>query len=528
MRNANIRMGAGICLGLVLATSGCANLSESAAMRRQRAAAASRSRRIIYNNDSGDIYPAGADTPAGFLAQRMEATQNSQVESVFYCTGATTMFSHLARVGETYGEFVTTQGLGDNIERLKAAGHDVLDLVIEFCRDEGLEVFFTHRINDIHDSMASCNFELSRWKREHPEYCLGRPEAMGKYDLNDPRYWWSALDFELAEVRHYLIAILDDVCARYDLDGIEIDYFRSPMFFRPNLEFEPATPEQVEIMTGFQRRIRELAVRHGTRRGRPLLVATRVPMTPAACRHVGIDIEGWLRSNLLDVITMGGGYVPFTMPTEVMVKLGHAYGKPVYPAISASGMRGRHGSIEAWRGAAANAWHSGADGIYLFNHFPRETSSQFKTLGGPEGLRFLDKLFAIDNVAILEGDLRQGIVQSQILPVQLDPAGKPRDVLLPVADDLAAAAAAGRLRDHYLLLRLDGLTPEESLVLWVNGGEVAAAAETREAGWLTFEPDPVLFQQGSNQIRLARRRAGNATETPVTLAALELHVKYQP
>ena len=291
--------------------------------------------------DGCDALAAGANTVVGFLSKRMSATIGTQVDSVFYCTGATTMFTHRAKVGETLERQVADKSSAaarharNNLAALKERGHDPLELAVRLCRRNGLEAFFTHRINDIHDTFL--DWELSTRKREHPEYLMGKREDMKKYNGNDPRYWWSALDFERPEVLNYLIAIIRDVCRRYDIDGIEIDYFRSPMFFRPNLAYQPATPTQVSILTGFQRRVREVAYQAGNRRGRPILVATRVPMTTAKCRHVGISIKAWLAEGLLDVLTIAGGYVPLAAGPSSL----HATGRPGSSALRGQGVRDR-------------------------------------------------------------------------------------------------------------------------------------------------------------------------------------------
>jgi len=454
---------------------------ESEALARKRQELKHRRRRIIYNNDGCDIFPSDAKTPEGFLAQRMEAVPDSQVDSVFYCTGATVMFSHDAKVGETYGRYPTdNEGIDiANSAALIAQGTDTLKLVVDFCKEHDLEVFFTHRINDIHDSMASGDFELATWKRDHPEYLLGKKEDQGKYTGSDPRYWWSSLDFEIPEVRDYLLAIIEDVLTRYDLDGIEIDYFRSPMFFAPNLDYKPATPKQVNILTGFQRRVREAAYGEGARRGRPVLVATRVPMTVRKCRHVGIDIKTWLADDLLDVLTIGGGYVPFTMPTRDLVDLGHRHDAPVYPTMSASGLRNRFRTIKAWRGAAANAWLNGADGIVLFNTFPGvQGHPHFTQLGDPEALRYADKVFAVENWKITEGDLAQGIKQDQILPVQA-PAGGAAKVVLPIGDDVAAAAGEGKVERVSLHVCCDPLAEGDRVSVRLNGRDAPPQDTTR-------------------------------------------------
>jgi len=505
---------------------------ESAEMARMRETAKNRRRRLIYNNDSGDIYAAGANTPDGFLAVRMKPVLDTQVDSVFYCTGATTMFSHQAKVGEVYGKYVTSGDLAKNIEGLKAVGTDALELAIKFCHENDLEIFFTHRINDIHDSMDSCSFELSTWKREHPEYCLGKREDRDKYTLEDPRYWWSSLDFQIDEVREYLLAIIDDVLARYDVDGIEIDYFRSPLFFRPNLTYKPASANQMAILTGFQRGVRELAYAHGNRRGRPILVATRVPMIPAACRHVGIDIERWLADDLLDVLTTGGGYAPFTMPTRTLVELGHAHDVPVYPTLSASGFAHQgYNTLEGWCGTASNAWQAGADGIVLFNTFPSQPQHpHFTKLGSPKTLEGLNKLFVVDNGKVTkEGDLRQAIVTSQILPVALSARGTPHKVILPLGDDIAGAApldGTGKLAGAVLRVHFGGKGPQDTVEARLNGKPIATKAEADD-GWMTYDADPKIWLRGDNALsfRVTSGRAGG--KAGITVEAVELNVTYK-
>jgi len=135
---------------LLLASSVLA--SESAEFSAQREEMKNRQRRIIYNSDGGEMYGAGAGTVDGFYAQRMDWTVGTQVDSVFYCTGATVMFTHLAQVGETYGDRGEDDLWCRNVQEHKKAGRDVLTLVIAHGHKNGKEVFFTHLINDIHDS----------------------------------------------------------------------------------------------------------------------------------------------------------------------------------------------------------------------------------------------------------------------------------------------------------------------------------------------------------------------------------------
>jgi hypothetical protein len=355
---------------------------------------------------------------------------------------------------------------------------------------------------------------------------MGTPEDIQRYKITHPRYMWSTLDFEKPEVLDYLYRITEEVCQRYDVDGIEIDYFRHPLFFRPNLEYKPATRGQVEIMTGFQRRIREMAYREGTRRGRPILVSTHVPMSRETCLHVGIDLENWLRDDLLDILVIGSGYQPLSMPSGDLAKLGHAHGVPVYPNISNSGMEQWRGRIEAWRGAASNVWQAGADGIHLFNWFPEALNdSLFTTLGHPQTLAGLDKVFGIDNVKEVYGCLEQGCVQSQILPVELDRSGKLREVNLPIGDDLAAAA--GDLNSATLRVQFVSRGDDDKVSLVLNGELVEPQSEISADGWVTYQPDLGLYRTGNNALSFRVTSSEPPQRETISVRSVELVVDYR-
>jgi len=499
---------------------------ESAELTVQRERMKNRGRRIIYNNDGGDAFVAAANTPAGLLAVRMKPTLDTQVDSVFYCTGAATMFTHQANVGETYGKYGGPAGLMRNIPALAKLKTDNLALVVQFCHENDLEVVFTHRINDIHDCFI--DWELSTWKREHPEYLMGKPEDWQNYPETDPRRRWTALDFEISEVRDYLIAIIDDVLAQYDLDGIEIDYLRNPLFFRPNRSLQPATADQVKILTGFQRRIRGLAYRHGNRRGRPILVATRVPATVRMGLYAGIDVQQWLQEDLLDLLTTAVGCMPYTNPTRELVELGHAHDVPVYPTIAGSG-RSEHQSVDHWRGAAANFWHAGADGMVFFNLFPTEPGHpMFTQLGDPEKLARMDKIFALDNEEIFDGGINHTILKPPI-PVTLSSSEPNCRLTFPVGDDVAGAAKQGRLELASLRIRFADFAgnADDTVEVRLNGDVLESAEEDPESGWVTYTTDPSQYHHGDNVLGVSVRETARPIKDAVVVGSVELHVKYK-
>ena len=195
----------------------------------------------------------------------------------------------------------------------------------------------------------------------------------------------------------------------------------------------------------------------------------------------------------------GSGYQPLSMPTRKIVDLGHAHGVPVYANISNSGMEQWGGRLEAWRGAASNAWHAGANGISLFNWFPSAPNDPiFTTLGDPQTLARLDKVFGVDNTKEYFGCLEQAVVQSQILPIEVGSSGKPQAVNLPVGDDLAAADSKGSLKDVRLRVQFASRAPDDKIDLCLNGDVVAPEKQDWEKGWVTYRPKPNQFRPGDN------------------------------
>ena len=55
-------------------------------------------------------------------------------------------------------------------------------------------------------------------------------------------------------------------------------------------------------MNDFVRRIRRMTDRVGRERGRPLLVACHVPNGVDAALQIGLDVETWLKNDLVDIL----------------------------------------------------------------------------------------------------------------------------------------------------------------------------------------------------------------------------------
>ncbi len=353
-----------------------------------------RTRRIIMNNDGNDCWShddgadggAGEKTVENFLAKRTRPLVGSQVDSVFYCTGVVNSYTHHSE--ETELRACADRGASDWAHELKAlTGRDSLEIMADYCHEQGWEVFWSMRMNDTHDSGDEAL--LTEWKRTHPELLMGKFGDRFPHGGNR----WSAMDYEMPLVREKVLAILRDVATRYDVDGLELDFFRHPVCFRPQMTGEPVTQAQCDLMTDLFRQIRAMTEEVAARRRRPMLIAVRVPDSVRYAKAIGLDVEQWLRDDLVDIVT-GGGYYHLE-PWENLVALGNTYGVPVYAGLSASRVvdptnPGGQAPIGRWRGEAWTAWQAGISGIYTFNRFnPRDPI--FRELGSPDTLAGKDR-----------------------------------------------------------------------------------------------------------------------------------------
>ena len=163
-----------------------------------------------------------------------------------------------------------------------------LHLVCDFAHGHDMEAFASVRMNDVHDSFMDAN-AMTVWKRIHPEFMVDTRGTLPEFEL-----YTTAQDFSHEAVRRRKIEIIEEICQRYDVDGFELDYIRHPVLFSRRMRGEPCTTEEIAIITSMMEEIRSLTDAAAERRGRPLLIAARVPDTFGTCLDNGMDVVTWL------------------------------------------------------------------------------------------------------------------------------------------------------------------------------------------------------------------------------------------
>ena len=334
------------------------------ALRRQ---ALERPRLAIADDDGLDAinFPQNlAATRENFWKQRLDKVKGSRLDTLCYTPFTnSTWVTTRSRIADIYTGRPHYADKRNRVADFHAQGTDPLEMASEFCRKNGMEIFVSLRVNDVHDAWMPRL--RSPYKQAHPELLL---RATGKPRVNGEGV---AFDFTHAENRERIVSLLEEMMERYDVDGIVLDFMRFPIFFPSTYEGNSATDDERTLMTGMIRKIRQTADRIGRRRGRYFLFGVRVFESPEACRAIGLDIETWLRQQLVDLVFAGSDWERFS-PVSAMIALGKRYGAKVYASVDVSWLKARppfqRGFLSAL-GQGAAAFAAGADGIYYFNYF---------------------------------------------------------------------------------------------------------------------------------------------------------------
>ncbi|WP_414660310.1 glycoside hydrolase family 10 protein [Horticoccus sp. 23ND18S-11] len=475
-------------------------------LRTLRQRAAERQRRVIFNNDGNEpVYLCKTTSAEELLGYRTTPLIGSQVDAIFYCTWSSGfgLFTHGTKIGEV---FSTTEDLFSRnlAPALIAAGTDPLRVMTDFGRQHGIEIFWSFRLNDTHDGSGAAYgpvmFRANRLKREHPEWLIGSPTQKPKFGA------WSAVDFTREEIRDLAFRYVEEVCRNYAVDGVEIDFFRHPVFFKRAAQSgTECNDAERDLMTALMRRIRTMTEVEGMKRGRPILFAVRVPDSVAYCRASGLDLERWLAAGLVDLMIPGGYFQMNEVGTSVA--LGHKYGAKVYPSLDESRVRDEaarklRSSTAAYRGRALAAWRAGADGVYLFNAFnPKDPI--WRELGSPALLAAADR----DAFASVLG---QGAAAGGAYPhagfmtvPRLNPASP--IALRPGASETLPVNLGGAPGDpvaERVTLRLQFSAPPDPAAVAVSVGGVALQGGVVSERWLEFVLPPSATQTGRTTVQV--------------------------
>ncbi len=555
---------------------------------RKRTAARQRRRRIIWNNDGSDIqsiayaggkWPIPLESVEQFWGGTLRFLEGTPVDTILYC----------AHTNEPDWEFPR--------KYIEVLGPNPVKHVVDFARRLKKEFFYSIRMNDVHCSRYAP--KAGYWpafKLAHPELLLGYvshehwekevvpwlerfmpiEEERWKTKLYDPQkerellrqseevhpladvirrdgvasrdlWFWGGWDWARAEVRARYLRVIEGACERYDLDGVELDWARHYGFFKLGQE-----RRNISVMNDFVRQVRQRLDYYGERRGRPILLASgRTPDSLELSLSLGLDPETWAREGWIDLLMAGSGGMPFTIPIEEWVALGHRYDIPVYGCLDRIYAPFRTGrprwdirdpemegalasNYEAVDAASYRFWEAGADGICLYDwhthHGPTypKDYGRMPSIEDSKTLARRNKLYRIDPGYARLGCLADGCLASQ-LPRDFTTQSGPASAAfrLNIADNPLSASEVvvqaqysatgstrppaiatwdlerGKRRDpRRFKWELNGVplsNPREAKVKRYGGYGVGWVDDE---AWVEFKSDPRNLRKGSNTLQV--------------------------
>ncbi|EDY18896.1 hypothetical protein CfE428DRAFT_3554 [Chthoniobacter flavus Ellin428] len=464
-----------------------------------QAAVRQRRRRIVMQYDANDVvmsyWKLHPDGRAAFEPFR-EALfayvdePGSQVDAIWWDIEGSPL-------GSAYPSKVLLPVDDPLVRQWLDAGIDWVEQLVAETRRRKREVFWNHRICEVEFVPGVGHSKTPHpLKVQHPDWVVAAD-------------WWPHGTWNLAAegLRAYKVAILRELTTRYDFDGLQIDFSRHIPCLPVGRQWELR-----ESVTEFLREVRRMTLEVAAQRGRPLLLAAKVPQTIDGCHADGFDVRAWAEQRLVDILTLGSR----TMDVDVE-GVRAAVGKDVQlqPCFddhhATDGYR--HGPIEFLRGVFANHWQRGANSVVTFNwsigtpEVCRAMGSEVAPLAQGEAYREVgdlatmagkDKFFAVERrggYPWAQGFFNRN--DTAPLPKRLEQGETPVRFTVHIADTPASKSS--------LLLRCVLFQAEEndSFVARLNG--VNLSLITRDPEWKDaqiFSPKPQPNSGGAGEYRI--------------------------
>ena len=347
----------------------------------------------LYNDDSHGL--AGAMTHEQVIDERVDNVAALGVTTFAQCVNSMKV-NYPSRVWDSYTDGFDPDGPDDqplfahcdpamvkqyrsfaeNLARLAARGIDYPGRALARCRKKGMAPWVSVRMNDFHHTVEGFNHpsQNSFW-RSNPEF-RRRPNYFEDRE-------WQALDYGRPQVREHYRSLIEEVLERYDVDGLEMDFMRSPFLFKVGREREGG-----DILTGWLRdQVRPLATKAAETWGHPVQLSVRVPTRPMTALRLGLDVVAWAREGLIEVVVLESspysGLVDCDMPIRLWRDLIKPHGVKLIGAVlpAPSDFRYPGATTDRFAGLASSAadvivgivvcmLHEGADGVQLYNFGP--------------------------------------------------------------------------------------------------------------------------------------------------------------
>lgn len=488
-----------------------------------------RKRRIVIQHDVhwvmlnyGKLHPDGGAAFAPFRDAVFSYVDEpgSQIDAIWWDIGG-------CATGAAYPSKLVTREAAPLVQQWLREGLDWVAELVKETRRRKLEVFWSHRISEVDILPAGGHAKQpDPLKLAHPDWVV-------------PASWWPHGMWNLAAagLREHKVALLRELATRYDLDGVQIDFARHVPVLPVGRQWELRSH-----VTEFIRMVRRMLLDVARQRGRPFLLAARVPQTLDGCRADGFDVKTWAQQRLVDVLTLGSRSMDADVEGMRAAVGREVQLQPCFDDHHATDGY-RYASIEFLRGVFANHFQRGADSVVAFNWAigtpevarlvggeiaPLTHQVAFKEVGDPRTLAGKNKMFAVERrggYPWAEGFFNRN--DTAPLPAPLPGDGRPAEFTLRISDAPDAGNASVMLR--CVLFRA---TEKDEFAIRMNG--VSLSIALRDTEWKDaqiFSPARTPASGGKGQYRDNPKQRLLRLECPVPREAwrqgpnrIEIHV----
>ncbi len=436
-------------------------------------------------------------------------------------------------------------------------GLDYFHELISHGHRRGKEIWWGLRMNEVERGDLAV-YDISTFaemkernpvKSAHPEWLIRS-------------WWWQGFwNYAVKEVRDYRLSIIREVAEQYDFDGVHLDFLRHTPFLPPGKQWENR-----EHLTSFMQDVRLMLQAQAANRGRPFLLAARVPDSVEGCHTDGLDIETWAREGLVDALILGTRTIKVDVASFRKV-MGKANVKlmPSFDCFHATD--GYHGdqSLDLGCGVFGNYLHQGADGVGVFNGIIGSPEQATKLGLKQTDTRDLQVFSTIGSLATMDGKARYYPIERRggyahkegygssnnhaPLPIELRNDQTATTLTLPIWEPMKSGTAA-RLRlvlfqhveNDEVTAQLNGTSLKLDLVdaQWkdprifspdpqpatVTPGAMVRNLAAQKLTRLEFLVTSEALKRGDNSIAISVNRKGPFQPSKyVKLEKVELHLK---
>ncbi len=469
--------------------------------------------RVIFNSDGHSTFKDAQGNMDHWLENLFGPLENSHVDALFWCDGAggnTANYQSdvLELSGHRFGKIIP------HLKEMLDEGHDPPEIVVREAHRRKMDVFFSFRFNDVHDRFLP--EELPVFKVEHPEWLIG------EQDYGTTTSGKTSLNFAVPEVRELKYKIAEEVMTKYDFDGIEIDFLRSPPYFLPN-----QVQTHSHLLTTYLQRLRALLDHLGAERGRTLRLAVRIDENLQACEKDGFRVKDWIDQALVDYVILGSGVIDIDV--NAFRRLARGSRTLIYPCLY--GWPSKYSPIpEALaRGLALNYHRQGGDGIYVFNWFPHVHNnseghgpylgSLLKQIGHPLTALVGEELMFVAERGTQDFSYPNNWLDAH-LPATLQ-EGQPLELTIQVGAVRPELAHSSAIT---LRIAAEGIQQGDLLAVLLNGKRVAVVPTTGDPHVLAGPVSFKMLRHGKNEVSLAFHPSVGAART-LDVQAVEIHAR---